>query len=220
MAMSENRHASSSTFAGRLERADVASAISFAQAKDSVAVRALATAGEVGSWKSLLAISAATWACGALLGNQRMASAGRRMLAAGTLASIAKTTTKRLVHRTRPNVLIDTGLYARGLVGANYGPWQSFPSGHSALTVGVARAAVRAYPNVRSAAYAGAVGIAVAQILRGAHYPSDVLVGSLIGFAAEATTNAIAAHCDRAGSQRGNQSADERRGGNLLLRHE
>lgn len=45
---------------------------------------------------------------------------------------------------------------------------------------------------LRGAAYAGAAGIALAQILRGAHFPADVLAGSLIGVAAEATTHAVA----------------------------
>lgn len=202
MAMLENRHAFASTLAERIETADVATALYVARGKDTAPIKALATASEVGSWKSLLALSAATWACGRLLGDARMASAGRRMLAAGALASAVKTSTKRSLHRTRPNVLMDTGLYARGPGGTSDGPWQSLPSGHSALSVAVARAAGRAYPNLRGAAYAGAAGIALAQILRGAHFPADVLAGSLIGVAAEAATHAVAERRACGGSDR------------------
>lgn len=200
MAMLANRHASSLPIAERLEAADVAAALLLARDKDSPAIEALASASEIGCWQSLLALSAATWACGRLLGDARMASAGRRMLVAGALASAVKTTTKRSLHRTRPNVMMDTGLYARGLGGTRYGPWQSFPSGHSALSVAVARALGRAYPGLRPAAYAGAAGIALAQVLRGAHFPTDVLAGSLIGFAAEAAAQGLAERRARAAS--------------------
>lgn len=202
MAMLENRHASSAALAERLETADVATALFLARGKDGAPIKALATASEIGSWKSLLALSAATWACGTLLGDARMATAGRRMLVAGALASAVKTATKRTIHRTRPNVLMDTGLYARGPGGTSDGPWQSLPSGHSALSVAVARAAGRAYPSLRGAACAGAAGIAFAQILRGAHFPSDVVAGSLIGVAAEAATHALAERRERAASER------------------
>lgn len=178
--------------ARRLEAADVASGLSLARAKDHRAVRALATASEIGSWKALFALSAGTLALGLTRGDRRLAGAGRAMLAAGILASLVKTTLKRTVHRTRPNVLIDEGLYARGRPGTRKGPWQSFPSGHSALSVAVARAAARAYPEIGAAATAGAAGVILVQVLRGAHFPADVLAGAAIGLAAEAVTHRCA----------------------------
>ncbi|HEX8417235.1 MAG TPA: phosphatase PAP2 family protein [Methylobacterium sp.] len=167
------------------EDADIRVGVALARAKDSAGVRTLATLGEVGGWKSLLALSAGTAAWGFAIGDRRMSSAGRRMLGAGILASLVKTTAKRLVHRTRPNVLMETGLYARGWLGPNDGPWQSFPSGHSALSVAVARAAVRTYPDIRGIAYGTAAGVMLTQILRGAHFPSDVFAGAIVGLAAE-----------------------------------
>lgn len=185
------------------EGADIAVGVALAHAKDSAGVRTLATLSEVGSWKSLLAISAGALAWGVAVGDRRMTSAGQRMLSAGILASLVKTTTKRLVHRTRPNVLMDTGLYARGWLGPNDGPWQSFPSGHSALSVAVARAAGHAYPDIRGAAYGAAAGVMLTQILRGAHFPSDVAAGALIGLAAEAATRKLADRGKAGSSERG-----------------
>jgi membrane-associated phospholipid phosphatase len=114
------------------------------------------------------------------------------MLLSGILAATTKTTVKRVVHRTRPNVLMDEGLYEKGWFGPNVGPWQSFPSGHSALSVAVATAAGRAYPEIRGVATAAALGVVAVQVLRGAHFPVDVAAGALIGLAAEAVDHRIA----------------------------
>lgn len=176
-------------FATRLEAADIASAVSLARAKDRPAVRALARASEIGSWQALFALSAATLAWGLVSRDRRLADAGRGMLQAGILASLVKTTVKRTVHRTRPNVLMDEGLYARGRPGTGIGPWQSFPSGHAALSVAVARAAGRAYPEFAGVASLGAAGVVAVQVVRGAHFPADVLAGALIGLAAEAVSH-------------------------------
>lgn len=191
--MLENKHAWYSGYAQRFEETDIRLGVALAGRKDHAGIWALAALSEVGGWKSVFALSAGTVAFGVLSGNPRLASAGRRMLGASIVASLAKTSAKHLVHRTRPNVLMDTGLYARGWLGPNVGPWQSLPSGHAAVSVAAARAAGRAYPEIRGAAYAGAAGIVLVQILRGAHFPSDVIAGSLIGLAAEAGTNALAA---------------------------
>lgn len=175
--------------ANRFEAADVAAGLGLARAKDHPAIRGLGLASEIGSWKSLLALSAGTFAWGMLARDRRLAEAGRHMLQAGILASVVKTSLKRTVHRTRPNVVMDEDFYARGWPGTSVGPWQSFPSGHSALSAAVACAAARAYPEMRGIAYAAATGVMVAQVLRGAHFPADVLGGALIGVAAEAAVD-------------------------------
>jgi membrane-associated phospholipid phosphatase len=171
--------------ANRFEAADVDLGLGLARAKDHPVIRGVGTVSEIGSWKSLLALSAGTLAWGVIARDRRLAAAGRHMLQAGILAGLVKTSLKRTVHRTRPNVLMDEGFYRRGWPGTGVGPWQSFPSGHSALSVAVACAAARAYPEIRGPATAAAAGIAAAQVLRGAHFPADVLAGAAIGAAAE-----------------------------------
>lgn len=179
--------------AGCCETADVALAVTLAQAKDGSSVRTLAVVGEVGGWKSLLALSLGTLAWGWAARNPRLASTGKCMLGAGVLAGLIKTTTKHVVHRTRPNVIMDEGFYVKGWLGPNEGPWQSFPSGHAAVSIAVARAVGRAYPEARAVAYGGAAAVGFIQVLRGAHFPSDVIAGALIGVVAEAVTNTLAA---------------------------
>lgn len=184
-------HAMTGSPTSRIEAADVAAGLKLARAKDHAAVRALARASEVGSWQSLLALSVGTLAWGTITHDRRLAEAGRHMLRAGLLASLVKTSLKRTVHRTRPNVLMDEGIYARGRPGTNVGPWQSFPSGHSALSAAVACATARAYPEIKGPAYAAAAGVTTAQVVRGAHFPADVLMGALIGIAAEAAVHKL-----------------------------
>ena len=177
---------------GPLEAADIGLALRLARAKDRPSMRAAGSASEVGSWQALLALSAGTLAAGLILHKPRLAAAGRHMLLSGMLASATKTTAKRLVHRTRPNVLMDEGLYTRGRLGPNVGPWQSFPSGHAAMSAAVACAVGRAYPDLKGKAAAAAAGIALVQVLRGAHCPADVPAGALIGIAAVAGVDRIA----------------------------
>ncbi|WP_311274968.1 phosphatase PAP2 family protein [Methylobacterium sp. WCS2018Hpa-22] len=184
-------HSRATAIADRFEAGDVTAGLTLAGAKDHPAVRALGLASEIGSWKSLLALSAGALALGMVKRDRRLAQAGRHMLQAGILASVVKTSLKRTVHRTRPNVLMDEGIYARGWPGTGNGPWQSFPSGHSALSTAVACAAARVYPEVKGAAYVTAAGVVAAQVLRGAHFPADVLTGALIGLAAESAVNRL-----------------------------
>jgi membrane-associated phospholipid phosphatase len=77
-------------------------------------------------------------------------------------------------------------------LGPTRGEWHSFPSGHTAGSVAVARAVGRVYPEARAAAYGGAAAIALIQIPRGAHYPADVAAGTAVGIIAETAVNAVA----------------------------
>lgn len=173
------------------EAADIALGIALARHKDTTAVRIVGALSEVGAWEMLVAVSATTLAVGVARRDPRTITAGRHMLGAGLLASLVKTTMKRFVHRSRPNVVMETGRYERGWFGPNDGPRQSFPSGHAAAGVAVARAIGRACPEYRTAAGIGAGVIVAAQLLRGAHYPSDVVAGTVIGLAAEAAVNRL-----------------------------
>lgn len=177
--------------ASGLEALDVAAGVSLARTKDHPANRALGFVGEVGSWQSLLALSVTVLACGKATGDRRLAETGGNMLAAGLAASLVKTTIKRTVHRTRPNVLMDEGRYARGRPGTGIGPWQSFPSGHAALSFALARSVARTYPGLAAVAAIAAAGVAGIQVVRGAHFPIDVLAGAAIGVGAEAVSHRI-----------------------------
>jgi membrane-associated phospholipid phosphatase len=107
------------------------------------------------------------------------------LAASVALATLLKGTIKQALSRTRPNVLLDQGRYRVEPLGPDAGPWHSFPSGHTAGSVALARAAARCWPGAWWPAYAGAAAVGIVQVPRGAHYPSDVLAGLVIGVAAE-----------------------------------
>jgi membrane-associated phospholipid phosphatase len=114
------------------------------------------------------------------------------MLGSLVLATWIKTGLKHLVARTRPNVLLEEGRYEVEPFGPDEGEWHSFPSGHTAGSVAVARAVGRVYPQARAGAYGGAAAIALIQIPRGAHYPADIAAGAVVGLVAEAAINQVA----------------------------
>jgi membrane-associated phospholipid phosphatase len=101
------------------------------------------------------------------------------MLASVLLVIALRAMPKLAVARTRPYMLLDEGVHEVALRGPNERPWRSFPSGHTANVVALARALARCWPETRLPAYAVAATVALARMLRGAHYPSDALTGVL-----------------------------------------
>ncbi|MFJ8630930.1 phosphatase PAP2 family protein [Streptomyces sp. NPDC093568] len=60
----------------------------------------------------------------------------------------------------------------------------SFPSGHAAAAFGFAAAAAPLWPAAGAVSGAAALMVAAQRVHSGAHYPTDVAVGGLIGLAA------------------------------------
>lgn len=171
---------------GAVERADVAIAIGAAQHRDAPLVRALGALSEAADQPPAYAISGAVTALGLATGNAALARAGGRMLLAVTLAVAAKTVVKQAVARTRPYKVLDEGRYEVRALGPVEGAWNSFPSGHTADAVAMARALAREVPGAAWPAYGAAAAVALVQVPRGRHYPIDVAAGALIGWGAEA----------------------------------
>ncbi|HEX8572838.1 MAG TPA: phosphatase PAP2 family protein [Allosphingosinicella sp.] len=170
--------------------ADAAAAEAALPYQGSPAMEALGHFASLGDQPQLRTLCAATIAAGLAGGNRRLARAGLRMLAAHTLATFAKDFVKLRVDRTRPR--------SKGGDGKDHVPRPgrrtakeetSFPSGHSAGAAAVARAFARDYPEYAVPAYAAGAALALAQIPRCAHYPTDVGGGLAIGAAAEAAVD-------------------------------
>ena len=174
------------------ERADIALAVHFGKHRRHPAMKVVAAVSELGDQPPLLLLSSAALAYGFWSGDVRATIAGGRMTASVLLATGIKQGLKRLFARTRPHVFMDGGGYELRTGGPNKGPWQSFPSGHTAGSVAAARALARSVPEAKIPAYAVAGAIALAQVPRGAHYPSDVAAGLVIGLAAEALVEQVA----------------------------
>jgi membrane-associated phospholipid phosphatase len=169
------------TFTGTwLEEADVALARRLAR-RDSPVVRGLACASEIGDQGPLFALAAAAAAFGLIRRKPRVARLGFEAFAGVLVASGIKTVMKRTLSRTRPHVLLDEGRYEARWFGPNEGPWQSFPSGHTAGPVAAACTLSRFDPKLGRAALGATALMGVVQVLRGSHYPSDVVVGAAVG---------------------------------------
>lgn len=157
-------------------------------------IEALAWASEIGDQPQMRLVCAGVIGAGLLTDRPRVTRAGVRMLLAHTLATWAKNRIKLRIDRTRPR----SAGKAKNFHAQKIKPGRdtakeetSFPSGHSAGAIAVARAWSREMPEYAGPAYVGAALIAVAQVPRCAHYPTDVGGGLLVGLAAEAVANAV-----------------------------
>ena len=172
--------------------ADVAVAKAVEPYRKALPVRAFGTLSELGDQPQMRTLCAAVIAAGLAGGNVRLARAGAKMLAAHTIATAAKNFVKNRIDRTRPRSRQDRIDAHKLRIGGNHDKEEtSFPSGHTAGAVAVARAFVREYPEYAAPAYAAAVAIALAQVPRCAHYPSDIGAGTAVALASEALTNKV-----------------------------
>jgi undecaprenyl-diphosphatase len=178
--------------AGRkLQQADAAVAEAVLPHRRTLPVRLLEHVADLGDQPQMRILCGATIAAGLFGGDRRLARTGARMLAAHSLATFAKDFVKRRIDRTRPRSKARGGRSHRIVPGGHEAKEQtSFPSGHSAGAAAVARAFARDYPEYAAPAYAAAGALALAQIPRCAHYPTDVGAGLAIGVAAEAMVDA------------------------------
>ena len=151
---------------------------------------------EIADQPQLLSLSIATVAVGAFAGRRDLIRGGARMLAAELLATAGKTAVKRLVERSRPGHALDTGddRFRRG--DRDDHELTSFPSGHTAGAVAVARAASREIDGVAVPATIATALVAAAQAPSGHHYLGDVAAGGMIGWLAEELVNVAVGRWD------------------------
>ena len=158
---------------------------------ETSAVAALHPLSKLGDQPQLRSVAAGLIVAGILARNHRLARAGSRMIIAHEAATFAKDMIKTEVDRTRPRSA-DRKEEKKPKKGKHTSKeLTSFPSGHSAGAIAAARAFAREFPEYGAAAVGGAAAIALLQIPRCAHYPTDVAAGLAIGIAAEAATEAL-----------------------------
>jgi len=119
-------------------------------------------------------------------------SGARHLRAAGgwgilslVVAAAAATILKVVVHRPRPWFVPPelTSWKAYLLLAIQEGKLRAFPSGESATTFAVAWTLAWCYPRLRWPLLGVAVTIAAARVVVGAHHPSDVWAGAMLGMA-------------------------------------
>lgn len=175
----------------KVEAADVKASVQAGQFRDHPVVKVLGFCSEISDQPPAFTLATLAAVGGVVAGRPRMAEAGLRSLVALTLATAAKSAVKATVVRTRPFMLLEHGRYERSTRDQDEGPWNSFPSGHTANAVAVARAVSRVYPEAAPGLGGAALGIAAIQVPRAAHHPADVVAGAALGWAVEGLVNAL-----------------------------
>lgn len=163
---------------------DIAVAEAMAPYADTAFVRVMGAASELTDEPPLIAAGGLTAATGLARNDPRLMRTGLRMLAAHLAATGLKSAVKSLVDRPRPHEVAEDG-HHKVEPSDEPGSQRSFPSGHTAGAVAVARAVARDHRRTGRVLYGGALVAALAQLPRHAHFPSDIAVGILIGVAAE-----------------------------------
>lgn len=181
-----------------IEKADKKAAKIANGLDDIQPIETLGRLSELADQPPMIALASTVLAAGLLRDDRRLARAGGRMLASHLLATGIKSILKRTIDRTRPFLLVEEGRYERGKGKHREKEFNSFPSGHTAGAVAVARAVGREYPAAATPALATATAVALVQVPRAAHYPSDVVVGYAIGWAAEVVVDAVVRRADAA----------------------
>ena len=154
------------------------------------AMQVIATLAEGADQPPLLVLSAGTLAVGLATRRADLARGGARMLLAHLVATGVKLAIKHRVDRSRPGHAIEHGhRFEPGDTGGH--EEKSFPSGHTAGAVAVARAASRDIPGVAAPPPRVTVAVAAAQAPAGNHYLTDVVAGALVGWASEAVVSAL-----------------------------
>ena len=174
-----------------VEKADRAMTHKAAAHRDTPIVKATGFLAEIGDQPQLVATSLGTVVIGLVARRPDMIRGGVRMFAAHAAATFVKSAIKSSIDRTRPEKAIEDGK-ARFEPGDSDDHAQtSFPSGHTAGAVAVARAVSRDIDGAGAPAALVTGVVAAAQPLNGKHYLSDLVVGAAVGWIAEALVSAV-----------------------------
>jgi hypothetical protein len=139
------------------------------------------TISQFGSTYATLGAGGTLYMVGRLTHNDHLAETGRLGTEAVIDATLVAEALKLATNRERPDEGNGTGgFWPHGT--RNFS--DSFPSGHAIGSWALARVIVAEYPNkpIQIGAYAFATAISVSRVTSGKHFPSDALVGSVLGY--------------------------------------
>jgi membrane-associated phospholipid phosphatase len=158
--------------------------------RDSPLVKGIQATSEMADQPPLIVLSVVTILTGAVLRQPVVVRSGMRMLASHLIATGLKTVIKRSVDRTRPAKALDTGEQRFEKGDSHEHDQNSFPSGHTAGAVAIARAVAHDAPGMALPLNAAAGAVAAAQLPSGKHYLLDTLAGAVVGYVGEVVASA------------------------------
>lgn len=174
-----------------INTADRAATHTVAKARDHPAVKTVGLLSEAADQPPLIALSVGTLLLGVVLRRPVLLRSGARMLAAELIATGMKHAIKRTVDRTRPEQAMTTGKRKFAWGDSEDHEETSFPSGHTAGAVAVARAVAHEVPGSALTAYTVAGAVGAVQMPRGKHYVLDTVAGAAIGYVAEVAAGRV-----------------------------
>lgn len=180
-----------------LERIDVGLVELARPVLENPAVRRLGEIGRVGDDRLLLILSAGITVAGLATRNGKLQRTGFRMAMAQLVAKGAKELGKSSVDRTRPATQIEQGRYIAKPGTSRSEALRSFPSGHAASALAVAKAFSREYPRYTRPVLTAAAAVGALQLPRRANYPGDVAAGAGAGLFAEKLADGLIIAIDR-----------------------
>lgn len=158
---------------------------------ENPAVRRVGEIGRMGDDRLLLLLSAGITVAGLATRNGKLQRTGFRMLVAQLVAKGAKELGKNSVDRTRPEMQIEQGSYIAKPGNSRSEAFRSFPSGHAASALAVAKAFSREYPRYTKPVLTAAAVVGALQLPRRANYPGDVAAGAGAGLFAEKLADSV-----------------------------
>lgn len=174
-----------------LMRADLSVAAAATRAGRRPGIKPVTKLAEIADRPPLLAAAAALAGLGLVRRDRKMQRTGLRMLLAVGMATTAAKLGKKAIARTRPDRLVDEHRHAMYPGGPNAHDWNSFPSAHAAGGFAAARAVGKDYPIFAPQALTTALAAAGLKVLKGDHFPSDIIAGLAIGAAAGAVAERL-----------------------------
>ena len=133
----------------------------------------------LGHGSTLFPISVGLGLVGYMWNDLRFIRAGWQSLFAHAIAGLIIQIIKILLGRPRPQFMHQDHWQMGPTL---QGGMNTFPSGHSTASFAVAAVLARHFPKGAWVWYGMAAFVAMSRIMKGAHFPSDALAGSLIGF--------------------------------------
>ena len=149
---------------------------------DQLTIPWMAFTSHAGNWIGegwhLVVTSVVILSLGLLVKKHTVTVAAIQTFIAHAIAAVLANGLKHLIGRPRPK-FTHSGDWQIGMAWSS--GWDSFPSGHSTASFAVATVLAKRFPTMAPLCIGIAVFVALSRVLRGSHFPTDVVGGAVLG---------------------------------------